>query len=179
MGYRISVVAGGPFADIAVLAPDGRMPIGKALTTTERIFEGMAGGLGVVAPTPGLTTAGRPGPAETLIHGTTRATNAGRFRRLSFTHAENSVAGGLPGTPDATWPVRGDGAAARLPGVVQVTPRPRRAPRGRDSAGGGYGDPLARDVHGVVFTGTIEDETLAVDAAATAALRAGRKACAR
>jgi N-methylhydantoinase B len=29
----------------------------------------------------------------------------------------------------------------------------------------------ARDVYGVVFTGEIEDETLAVDEAATAALR--------
>ncbi|MFQ3667240.1 MAG: hypothetical protein SNJ79_14615, partial [Sphingomonadaceae bacterium] len=58
-------------------------------------------------------------------------------------------------------------------------------------AGGGYGDPLtreparvlhdvlegwesrqkARDVYGVVFTGEIDDETLAVDEAATAALR--------
>jgi N-methylhydantoinase B len=64
--------------------------------------------------------------------------------------------------------------------------------RGRDSSGGGYGDPLtrdparvltdvlegyesigkARDIYGVVFTGKIEDDTLAVDAAATAARRA-------
>ena len=63
--------------------------------------------------------------------------------------------------------------------------------RGRDSSGGGYGDPLtrdpkrvlidvlegwesiekARDVYGVVFTGMIEDDSLAVDAAATAARR--------
>ena len=63
--------------------------------------------------------------------------------------------------------------------------------RGPDSSGGGYGDPLtrdparvltdvlegyesigkARDIYGVIFTGKIEDDTLAVDAAATAARR--------
>ena len=63
--------------------------------------------------------------------------------------------------------------------------------RGRDSSGG-YGDPLARDparvlidvldgyesigkardVYGVIFSGKIEDATLAVDTAATAARRA-------
>jgi N-methylhydantoinase B len=64
--------------------------------------------------------------------------------------------------------------------------------RGRDSSGGGYGDPLTRDparvlhdvlegyeslgkareVYGVVFTGNIEDDSLAVDKTATAARRA-------
>jgi len=64
--------------------------------------------------------------------------------------------------------------------------------RGRDSSGGGYGDPLTRDpervlidvmegwesrekehdVYGVVFTGRIEDDSLAVDADATKARRA-------
>ena len=61
--------------------------------------------------------------------------------------------------------------------------------RRRDSSGGGYGDPLtrdparvltdvlegyessgkARDMYGVVFTGKIEDDSLVVDATATAA----------
>lgn len=106
------------------------------------------------------------------------------------------VVGGLPGTPGATWVVGGNGEAERLPNVVQVTLKRGQALRGRDSAGGGYGDPLARDparvlhdvlegwesrekardVYGVVFTGAIEDETLAVDTAATEALRAGRTA---
>ena len=63
-----------------------------------------------------------------------------------------------------------------------------------DAGGGGYGDPLTRDpervrrdvlerwetperaadVYGVVFRGEITDETLAVDAEATAALRQAR-----
>lgn len=106
------------------------------------------------------------------------------------------VVGGLPGTPGATWLLGGNGGAERLPNVVQVTLQRGQVLRGRDSAGGGYGDPLTRDparvlhdvlegwesrekareVYGVVFTGAIEDETLAVDAAATEALRAGRTA---
>ena len=64
--------------------------------------------------------------------------------------------------------------------------------RGRDSSGGGYGDPLDRDpalvlkdvlegwesrkkaldVYGVVLNGEIEDDSLAVDTAATGARRA-------
>ena len=64
--------------------------------------------------------------------------------------------------------------------------------RGRDSSGGGYGNPLtrdparvltdvlegyesigkARDIYGVVFTGSIDDDSLAVDAVATKVRRA-------
>jgi N-methylhydantoinase B len=104
------------------------------------------------------------------------------------------VQGGLAGTPGATWLVR-DGAAERLPNVVTVTLRAGEALRGRDSAGGGYGDPLdrdvarvrhdvlegwesrdkAHDVYGVVFTGAIEDDSLAVDQVATEARRAAMR----
>ncbi len=64
--------------------------------------------------------------------------------------------------------------------------------RGIDAGGGGYGDPTLRDpervlrdvlerwetieraneVYGVIFGGCIEDETLVIDAAATAERRA-------
>jgi N-methylhydantoinase B len=106
------------------------------------------------------------------------------------------VVGGLPGTAGATWLVGGNGESERLPNVVQVTLQRGQVLRGRDSAGGGYGDPRtrdparvlhdvlegwesrekARDIYGVVFTGAIDDETLAVDVPATEALRAGRTA---
>lgn len=102
------------------------------------------------------------------------------------------VVGGLAGTPGATWLVNDNGDAARLPNVVQITLQKGQTLRGRDSSGGGYGDPLTRDtarvlhdvlegwesrekartIYGVVFTGGIEDETLAVDASATEAERA-------
>ncbi|MFM7779973.1 MAG: hydantoinase B/oxoprolinase family protein [Alphaproteobacteria bacterium] len=102
------------------------------------------------------------------------------------------VVGGLAGTPGATWLVGDNGDAARLPNVVQITLQKGQTLRGRDSSGGGYGDPLTRDtarvlhdvlegwesrdkaraIYGVIFTGGIEDETLAVDASATRAERA-------
>jgi N-methylhydantoinase B len=64
--------------------------------------------------------------------------------------------------------------------------------RGRDSSGGGYGDPRTRDparvltdvlegyesigkahdIYGVVFTGSIDDDSLAVDDTATTTRRA-------
>ena len=106
--------------------------------------------------------------------------------------APRGVVGGLAGTPGATWLVNDNGDAARLPNVVQITLQKGQTLRGRDSSGGGYGDPLTRDtarvlhdvlegwesrekartIYGVVFTGGIEDETLAVDVSATEAERA-------
>ena len=81
---------------------------------------------------------------------------------------------------------------SKLPNVVIVHLQKGDKLRGRDSAGGGYGDPLtrdpkrvltdviegwetiekARDVYGVIFTGMIDDDSLAVDAEATRARRA-------
>jgi N-methylhydantoinase B len=88
--------------------------------------------------------------------------------------------------------VGNNGDAARLPNVVQITLQKGQTLLGRDSSGGGYGDPLTRDtarvlhdvlegwesrekaraIYGVIFTGEIEDETLAVDVSATEAERA-------
>ena len=112
------------------------------------------------------------------------------------------VVGGLPGTPGATWRVSGNGDLEKLDNVIQFVMKKGEGLRGRDSSGGGYGDPLDRDparvlkdvlegwesrgkamdVYGVVLTGEIEDDSLAVDAQATAARRAElrtRKADAR
>ncbi|MFM8613683.1 MAG: hypothetical protein ACKOC9_02965, partial [Alphaproteobacteria bacterium] len=44
----------------------------------------------------------------------------------------------------ATWLVGDNGDAARLPNVVQITLQKGQTLRGRDSSGGGYGDPLTR-----------------------------------
>ena len=83
-------------------------------------------------------------------------------------------------------------AVTKLPNLVNMHIRKDQRIRGRDSSGGGYGDPLtrdplrvltdvlegyeligkARDVYGVVFTGRIEDDSLQVDMAATQARRA-------
>jgi N-methylhydantoinase B len=102
------------------------------------------------------------------------------------------VVGGHAGTPGETWLIGANGEMERLPNVVQVALRRGQVLRGRDSSGGGYGSPLdrdparvlhdvlegwesfqkARDIYGVIFTGAIEDDSLAVDHAATAARRA-------
>ena len=107
-------------------------------------------------------------------------------------HAQpRGVLGGLPGTSGETWLIEDEAQPERMPNVVQLTINPGQRVRGRDSAGGGYGDPLdretervivdvlegwetlekANDVYGVIFTGEIDDESLEVDEAATAARR--------
>jgi N-methylhydantoinase A/oxoprolinase/acetone carboxylase beta subunit len=47
MACRISADTGGTFTGIIMLDPVGRLHIGKALTTPDRIVEGMAGTLAV------------------------------------------------------------------------------------------------------------------------------------
>ena len=102
------------------------------------------------------------------------------------------VHGGQAGPPAQTYKVAADGTQTRLPGVVEVVLQAGEWVRGIDAGGGGYGEPLdrdpervrrdvlelwetperAREVYGVVLTGSAADETLAVDADATEALRA-------
>ena len=49
MGYRISVDTGGTFTDVVVADARGIRAIGKALTTPERIFDGMRAAIEVAA----------------------------------------------------------------------------------------------------------------------------------
>lgn len=106
------------------------------------------------------------------------------------------VRGGQNGTSGETWLLTDNATPERLPNVVQLRLAPGQRVCGRDSAGGGYGDPLerepervrvdvlegwesiekARDVYGVIFTGRIEDDSLTVDMAATAMRRAALRA---
>jgi len=99
----------------------------------------------------------------------------------------NGVQGGRPGNAGGAWHVDAEGRETRLPNVGQLVVQPDEWLRGVDAGGGGYGDPLtrepervrhdvlegwetaerARDVYGVVLQGAVEDETLAVDEAAT------------
>ncbi len=103
-------------------------------------------------------------------------------------HAQpRGVVGGLPGTSGSTWRVSGNGDLEKLNNVVQVVMKKGEGLRGRDSAGGGYGDPLdrepervlkdvleswesrskAEDIYGVVLTGEIDDDSLDIDMAGT------------
>jgi N-methylhydantoinase B len=101
------------------------------------------------------------------------------------------VNGGHNGTPGSTHLINHNGDVTKLPNVANIHMQKGQCIHGRDSSGGGYGDPLtrdpervridvlegwesrekARDVYGVVFAGRIEDDSLAVDADATKARR--------
>ena len=76
MSYRITVDTGGTFTDMVVADESGRQVIGKALTTPERIFNGMKAALDSAAGELGVTPEQLLSGASVLIYGTTRATNA-------------------------------------------------------------------------------------------------------
>ncbi len=76
MRYRISVDTGGTFTDVVLADSKGIRSIGKALTTPQRIFEGMRAAIEVAAEESGLTGADVLANCDMLIYGTTRATNA-------------------------------------------------------------------------------------------------------
>ena len=102
------------------------------------------------------------------------------------------VNGGRNGTPGSTHLIEKNGEITKLANVVNIPLQKGQCIRGRDSSGGGYGDPLTRDpkrvlidvlehweslekaqeVYGVMFTGQIEDDSLAVDEAGTRNRRA-------
>ena len=76
MGLRISFDSGGTFTDVVVANERGIQAIGKALTTPQRIFDGMRGALDVVGEELGTTGAALLAESDLVIYGTTRATNA-------------------------------------------------------------------------------------------------------
>ena len=101
------------------------------------------------------------------------------------------VRGGHAGAAARTYKLYKDGRREQLPNVCQIELEPGEFVIGVDNGGGGYGDPLERDtarvledvldgwvsraaafdIYGVVLTGEIEDESLAIDVAATLARR--------
>jgi N-methylhydantoinase A len=91
MGYKISVDTGGTFTDVVVQDEQGRLLIGKAPTTPDRIFDGMQGALEHAAGQLGISLAELLGEAHLLIFGTTRSTNAivqGTLARTAFLTTE-------------------------------------------------------------------------------------------
>ncbi len=105
--------------------------------------------------------------------------------------APKGVRGGQAGTLAQHRIEHADGTVETLPSVVIRTISKGDRVAGWHTSGGGYGDPLERDpalvlqdvleryetperargIYGVALTGSVEDETLAVDEAATATLR--------
>ena len=76
MGYRVTVDTGGTFTDVVIAADDGRLAVGKSLTTPDRIFDGMRAAIDVTADDLGLSLSDVLTATDILIYGTTRATNA-------------------------------------------------------------------------------------------------------
>jgi N-methylhydantoinase A len=76
MRFRISVDTGGTFTDVVIADAHGIKAIGKALTTPERIFDGMRTAIEVAAQELGLSGKVLLADSDMLIYGTTRATNA-------------------------------------------------------------------------------------------------------
>jgi N-methylhydantoinase A len=74
--FRISVDTGGTFTDVVIADGSGIRAIGKALTTPNRIFEGMRAAIEVAAQEIKLDGKTLLGKSDMLIYGTTRATNA-------------------------------------------------------------------------------------------------------
>jgi N-methylhydantoinase B len=102
------------------------------------------------------------------------------------------VRGGHAGPAASTFKINAAGDEEKLPGVVECQLQPGEWVRGVDCGGGGYGPPLERDpqrvlhdvrerwetlerandIYGVMFSGTQEDDSLAVDVDRTATRRA-------
>jgi N-methylhydantoinase A len=76
MPYTISVDTGGTFTDVVIADPTGKLTIGKALTTRDRIFLGMQEAIQAAAGEINVTVSALLSQTKLLIYGTTRATNA-------------------------------------------------------------------------------------------------------
>src|SRR3954447_21877868 len=87
MGFRISVDTGGTFTDVVVADDEGRLRIGKALTSAQRAFDGIFEGLAQLAPELGLSVDELLARTDVFTYGTTRSTNAiveGKTARTAF-----------------------------------------------------------------------------------------------
>ena len=76
MPFTISVDTGGTFTDVIVSDKKGAMTIGKALTTRDRIFGGMREAIQAAADNLDIPFSSLLDDTNSLIYGTTYATNA-------------------------------------------------------------------------------------------------------
>ena len=101
------------------------------------------------------------------------------------------VRGGHDGICSQHWKVRADGVQEELPNMAWVTLKKGELVRGHSASGAGYGEPLDRDpqlvlndvlegyesleraanVYGVRFSGSLDDDSLALDVEGTARQR--------
>jgi N-methylhydantoinase A len=203
MTFWISVDTGGTFTDVVIADAHGIRAIGKALSTPNRIFDGMRAAIDVAAQEVALSGKALLSKSDMLIYGTTRSTNAVVTRstaktafltKRGFRDVLVFKEGGKYDPHDYSYDYPPTYIPRRYTGldrprsifVAQLLEAPlgdaRRAERRQRIAVPliGYTDARpahesivkARDIYGVVFTGRIEDDSLAVDAVATKARRA-------
>jgi N-methylhydantoinase B len=133
----------------------------------------------------------RGAPAGKLVFGPRDTEMSVIFPIDGHLNAPRGARGGLPGQPANALKIDASGAESQLPMVANETMLPGEWIVGIDCGGGGYGDPksrepelvlrdvlegwvsleAARDLYGVVFSGSVEDETLVVDYEGTARQR--------
>jgi N-methylhydantoinase B len=140
-----------------------------------------SGGAGRLRGAPACETAFRPKQHTVTVI----------YPRDGEKYPAKGVVGGHDGLCGEGWHVGANGQATRLGNVVHVDIKKDEVLRTLDCSGGGYGNPLTRDpsrvmrdvlegwetaeragsVYGVILTGRIEDESLAVDDDRTFSLR--------
>ncbi|MCW3004325.1 MAG: hydantoinase B/oxoprolinase family protein [Conexibacter sp.] len=133
----------------------------------------------------------RGAPCAELVYGPKREPTTVIYSGDGHETPPKGIHGGLPGTGSSAAKLEADGTRVELDNVGQVTLQAGEWVVGRDCGGGGFGLPVereaervhhdvlegwvsveqARDVYGVVFTGAVGDESLAIDAGATDARR--------
>jgi N-methylhydantoinase B len=133
----------------------------------------------------------RGAPRQEVVYGPTSAPMTAMIPADGQTFPARGVQGGKDGNLGASFLIDEQGVETRLPNVVRIVVQPGQWLRGVDTSGGGYGDPLerdprlvvhdvlerwetverAQDIYGVVLTGNVEEEALAVDEDATALRR--------
>lgn len=134
----------------------------------------------------------RGGPSCDLAYGPTKYDVTAIYQADGQFYAPRGVRGGSDGILSAGWHVKADGSEVRLPNSIQMVLKKGEYLRGLDSSGGGYGNPRerdpalvlddvlegyetlerARDVYGVALSGSVDDDTLAIDEPGTRQLRA-------
>ncbi len=83
--FKITADTGGTFTDVVVTDPNGRVTVGKALTSYSRISDGLSAAMTIAAVQVGLTLEEMLADTELLIYGTTIATNAVATRQTAKT----------------------------------------------------------------------------------------------
>ncbi|MBM3484486.1 MAG: hydantoinase B/oxoprolinase family protein [Alphaproteobacteria bacterium] len=141
----------------------------------------------------------RGGPATRCVYGPRRDDMLVITISNGQENPPRGVQGGADAESGANHKLHTDGRAERLPGLVICPLKAGEWIMGLDNGGGGYGDPLerepprvlndvlegyesaarARDVYGVVFEGEIDDDSLAINLAATASRRQELRAARR